>query len=297
MPGLSMGVDAPAAKFLCGAKQMGVDFTTTATIGRQSFFPDPATLRRVFAVLGVSSNAQEFLRANPYAEAFLSLLGAKQTTAVDASDYEGATHTHDMNLPIPGHLREQFSTVFDGGTLEHVFNVPQGLKNCMEMLRVGGHFIQANVANNFMGHGFWQFSPELIYRVFSPANGYRVETVLLHEFMPQGAWYRVNDPAQVRRRVELCNRRRTYIFTVARRVAVTEIFARPPQQSDYAGIWGGDWGEARKPRDFAGLRRFIPPRMELAAKDVLRGVIRSIEFDPACYRRIDEKAVLAGKLA
>ena len=51
----------------------------------------------------------------------------------------------------------------------------------MQMVRVGGHFMQLTVANNFMGHGFWQLSPELIYRIFTEDNGYRIECVLLHE--------------------------------------------------------------------------------------------------------------------
>jgi 2-polyprenyl-3-methyl-5-hydroxy-6-metoxy-1,4-benzoquinol methylase len=65
-----------------------------------------------------------------------------------------------MNLPISETLRQRYSVVYDGGKLEHVFNQPQALKNCMEMVRVGGYFLQTNTANKFMGHGFWQFSPE-----------------------------------------------------------------------------------------------------------------------------------------
>ena len=161
---------------------------------------------------------------------------------MDVSNYESATHIQDMNLPIPDDLRERFSVVHDGGTLEHVFNIPQALKNCMEMVRVGGCFLQVNVANNFMGHGFWQFSPEMIYRVFCPDNGYRVEVVLLHEVVPGGASYIVRDPDQIHRRVELCNRRPTYILTVAKRIAAAKIFASLPQQSDYVVVWNGAAG-------------------------------------------------------
>ena len=78
-----------------------------------------------------------------------------------------------MNLPIGDDLKRKFSVVIDGGTLEHVFNFPVAIKNCMQMLDVGGHFFVHTMANNFMGHGFYQFSPELFYRVFSPENGFR----------------------------------------------------------------------------------------------------------------------------
>ena len=179
-----MGLDTAAVMFLCGAKAMGVDFSNTATIGRQWFFPEVGALESVFSMLGVSRDADQFLRENEYSENFFSLLGAQQISSVDMSDFEGATHSHDMNLPLPDDLRGRFSVVHDSGTLEHVFHFCQAIKNCMEMVAVGGHFTQVSNANNYMGHGFWQISPELIYRVFSPANGFHVETVLLHEVAP-----------------------------------------------------------------------------------------------------------------
>ena len=108
-----------------------------------------------------------------YAEEFLKRLGAKETISIDASAYEGASLVHDMNLPIGDDLKRRFSVVIDGGTLEHVFNFPVAIKNCMQMVDVGGHFFVHTMANNFMGHGFYQFSPELFYRVFSPENGFR----------------------------------------------------------------------------------------------------------------------------
>jgi hypothetical protein len=142
-----------------------------------------------------------------------------------------------MNLPIPDHLRNKFSVVYDGGTLEHVFNVPQALKNCMEMTQVGGHFLQANIANNFMGHGFWQFSPELLFRVFSAKNGFEIETVLLHEVVSNGGWYLVADPDSVSERVQLCNSKPTYILTIAKKVSDVTVFATSPLQSDYVIKW------------------------------------------------------------
>ena len=295
-----MGVDAAGVRFLCAAKALGVDFTDTATIGRQHLIADAADLRAAFAALGVTLDPAEFLRANKYADAFFELLGARRVESVDFSDYEGATHIHDMNRPLPEGLRARFSLVHDGGTLEHVFNVPQGIRNCMEMVRVGGHFTQETVANNCMGHGFWQFSPELIYRVFSEANGYKVEAVLLREMVPGGAWYAVRDPEQVRRRVELCNRRPTYIFTIARRVAEADIFARTPQQSDYVAAWddpnarGGPDAPANGSRLKMVLRRSLPPRVLGAVRRARRMV--TFTFDPACYRRVSDDELIAGKL-
>ena len=219
---------------------------------------------------------------------------------LDASNYEGAALIHDMNQPIPDTLRERFSVVFDGGTLEHVFNVTQALKNCMEMVAVGGHFIQVNTANNYMGHGFWQFSPELIYRRFRPGQWLPRRGRAFGQLGPGGAWYIAPDPEQVRMRVELCNSWPTYILTLARRVAIAEIFAQSPQQSDYVAMWKGE-GDAHPPRPqrSARLRRFLPISVKRAVRDLLEplGVFEKTQgFYQPYYRRVSESYLLLGKL-
>lgn len=297
-----MGLDTPAVKFLCAAKSMGVDFSNTATIGRQSFFPDPLSLQRVFSVLGVSREAEAFLRENPYGEAFFSLLGARCVDSIDCSGYEEATILHDMNTPISDDLRGRFSLVHDGGTLEHVFDAVQGLQNCLEMVRVGGHFSMANVANNFMGHGFWQFSPDLIFRALSPANGFRIECVLLHEAVGGGAWYLTADPAEARSRVELRNSLPTYIMALAQRASEAEVFAVPPQQSDYEALWkacsqGKDGNPAAS--SSADWRCWVPAFVRRAWRQIRsRGffVRRRKEFNPLHYREIAERDLLQGRL-
>jgi 2-polyprenyl-3-methyl-5-hydroxy-6-metoxy-1,4-benzoquinol methylase len=57
--------------------------------------------------------------------------------------------------------------VFDGGTLEHIFDYPTAIKNCMKMVKPGGHLLLTTPANNWFGHGFYQFSPELFYSFVS----------------------------------------------------------------------------------------------------------------------------------
>jgi hypothetical protein len=148
-----MGLDTGSAIFVCAAKSYGVDFVDTLTIGRQSFCPQPASLQRIFSIYNVNQDAKRFVRDNGYAEEFFRLMGAQEVNSLDFSSYEGATYVQDMNSPIPDHLRSRFSVVYDGGTLEHVFNVPQALTNCMEMIRVGGHFYAGNYGKQF--HGPW----------------------------------------------------------------------------------------------------------------------------------------------
>jgi hypothetical protein len=240
-----MGIDRHFADFMLCARKSGADFRQVATLGRLNLFIDHRSLRAVFRDHGIDVTDRD-IRAmrsasGGYAEEFLRHLGAQETCSVDASEYEGASLVHDMNLPIAAELKRKFSVVIDGGTLEHIFNFPTAIRNCMEMLEVGGHFFTQTMANNFMGHGFYQFSPELFYRVFSPENGFRVHRAVLFESrIGKPTWYEAADPKDIGERVELINGRQTYLMLHAERVADVPLFAAPPQQADYSSLWSNN---------------------------------------------------------
>src|SRR5437660_12629324 len=114
----------------------GVRFGRVVTLGRQHAHLDLDTYGRLLARLGAPRP-----RAGPaYAEEAWTALGATHIDAIDASDYQGATIVHDLNRPLPLALHAQFDLVFDGGTLEHVFDVATALKSCMELVKPHGRF-------------------------------------------------------------------------------------------------------------------------------------------------------------
>lgn len=230
-----MGIDSNGATFLCYAKTEGVSFEATAMLGRQNLHGTPAQFRRVFRRFGYDADIVR--RAGEHAEEFFRALGGKQIDSFDASSYEGATHVHDFNQPIPDPWKNRYSAVLDGGTLEHVFDFPRAIRNAMEMVAVGGHYLGITPANNFCGHGFYQFSPELYFRVFAQANGFRMIRLLMFRDSPRSAWYEVADPQQVHRRVTLLTSLPSYLAVLALRTEVRQIFATPPMQSDYQDQW------------------------------------------------------------
>src|SRR4051794_30975210 len=253
-----MGVGSATAQFLMEAAQRGVRFDRTATIGRQTLFVAPRDVERLIARhrLGLASArdpaVRRRLREEPgLLDPMLAALGATEVTSIDASDYEGATLVHDLNRPIPDELERRFSLVFDGGSLEHIFNVPVAISSYMRMVEVGGHLIIHTMANNYLGHGFYQFSPEFFFRVLGPANGFEVERVVVVEndiawrtilgvpipIETAGPWYEVVDPADARARVVLQNSRPVVIQVQARRTADVAPFLSAPQQSDYVAVW------------------------------------------------------------
>jgi SAM-dependent methyltransferase len=239
-----MGLDINGTRFLLYAKTQGVCFAKTAMIGRLELLLDANSLRRNltdFDYLVRMDEVEALLKENNgYAEPFLEMLGATEICSFDAADYENATYIHDFNLPIDESLKNRFTLVLDGGSLEHIFNFPIAIKNCMEMVKVGGHFLCTTPANNFLGHGFYQFSPDLFFRMFNAMNGFKLERMILYEESLRARWYEVTDPEAIKQRITLVNTRPTYLLIIANKVESVPIFATNPQQSDYATLWKVD---------------------------------------------------------
>ena len=274
-----MGVDANSLRFLAEAARGGVDFTRTLTLGRQNFYRlDPALLHQGLSRAGFSltrATAHEiFQRHGVYTDELFRFLGARSLASIDVSDYEQATYVFDMNRPSPLELDGAFTTVVDGGSLEHIFNVPQALANCMNMLAVGGHFIGLTPANNYFGHGFYQFSAELFFRVFDAPNGFVTERMVLVEDDQSGKdWFDVTDPAQAKERVTLTSAAQAQLFIIARKVEQRTPFSTPPYQSDYVVRWAAEGGGAQvvgKPTFAARARAVVGRLAPQRAKSWLR---------------------------
>jgi hypothetical protein len=289
--GDKMALDMDGSRFLLYAKSRGVDFTRTAMIGRQRLCIDSRRLSEGLIDV-VARNSAEFgyrsvdigrllEGADGYAEPFLKLLGCKQACSFDASPYEQATYVHDFNFPIDQQFHGGFTAVIDGGTLEHIFNFPVAIKNCMEMLEVGGHYLGITPTNNASGHGFYQFSPELYFRIFSAENGFRTDQVIAYETNRKGAnpWFLAVDPLQLRESVGWANRRQTYLLVIAERIEKKPIFTKPVQQSCYTErVWNNDTG-ALDTSDAGALRRsrlrhFLQQHLPERVKKPIRSVRR-----------------------
>ncbi len=235
-----MGIDIESARFLLASRRSGVSFQRCATLGRQNYYLGEREAAGLLREYGVEPGARsEFLsRARTrFAEPFWELLGARELTTIDASDFEGASRVHDMNQPIPPDLKERFDAVCDLGTLEHVFDFPTAIRNCLAMVTTGGHFLACTPCNNYFGHGFYQFSPELFFRIFSAKNGFQVERMVAVEYGPRRRWFEVADPLALRTRVTLVNMFPVLLFVRARKTASVPVLVEPPQQSDYAAQW------------------------------------------------------------
>ena len=262
----AMGLDINSVRFLIDASRRGTKFGEVLTFGRQDLNVFPARMVKLLEAHGFNAAAFKGDAKALHAEPCFLSLGASKVYSMDVSGFEGASFIHDLNQPIGPELNERFDVVYDGGTLEHVFNFPTALKNCMQMVRVGGRFFTHTVANNWCGHGFYQFSPELFYRALSQENGFEVERLVAHRAGPYGRWYEVADPERIHSRVELLTFSPLMLLIQARRVKLTAIFAASPQQSDYTPRWRNQAASAPDgapaPNPYAAprpwLARFLP---------------------------------------
>jgi hypothetical protein len=251
-----MGLTFHDAYRLIEARDTGVSFENTLSFARLKLFLHPSELRALRQ--RARPGALEDYTFGEYSDRFWrEILGVTNLTTLDYSDYEGAEILHDMNLPIPEGLHSRFDAVVDAGSLEHIFNFPTAIRNLMLMTRTGGTLFLTTPANSLCGHGFYQFSPELMYRIFSEENGFEQPRVMFLEAMypavelrPIRAVYRVVDPAEAGDRVVLQSGEAVIMMVDAKKVRHVTPFERVPQQSDYVVAWKGEAGTER-----SGLRK------------------------------------------
>jgi len=239
-----MGIIFSNAAFLAKARQNQVRFDRVLTIGRLNSYLSPSQIHQLATHYDLAIDEQALARERYVDKLFCQLLGAKQVKSLDYSDHEGCDLIHDMNRPVDTELHQQFDVVVDGGTLEHVFNFPVAIANCMNMVKPGGSLFIFTMANNHTGHGFYQFSPELLFRIFQAENGFETRDVVLELHRYPGAelsrttrCYSVVDPAAVRSRVGLVTRCPVMMMVHAVKTQSKPVFEQFPIQSDYASLY------------------------------------------------------------
>lgn len=274
-----MGLMAPDVERLFAARCSGASFGKILTFGRLKLFLHPSELRalrrayRAHFPMATKTPLENYTFGQYSDDFWFEFLGATQVVTLDYSGYEGATLVHDMNTPVPKDLYERFDAVIDAGSLEHVFDFRVAIQNLMLMAKAGGTVFVTTVANNLCGHGFYQFSPELMFRIFSQQNGFESPRVVLLEaaypaveLRPMKRAYRVVDPAQAGERVELLGSKPVMMMVDARKAQHVMPFETPPQQSDYVVAWKANSTAAR-----SALRRAFDA-LPMWCQRELRGV-------------------------
>jgi hypothetical protein len=229
------------------ARKSGADFSRVITIGRQQLTIGAGELEEFFRARGRDDIAARVASdaSDGYCETVIrAAFGAETIHSVDASNYEKASLVHDMNTPLGAH--EQYSVVLDLGTLEHVFNVPVGFDNAAALCARGGYIMHMLPSNNCSGHGFYQFSPEFFFQIYSEARGFAGTRVFAAPMGSQEVWYEVRAPHTLKSRVNVTSRDELYLLVLTQKVGDPKPLAQcPVQQSDYEQLWAA---ENQKPK-------------------------------------------------
>lgn len=256
--GISRGVIGLLGRALQGAQRTG----SVITFGVQKV---AATRREASAALARSgiappADASGSRDAALHQDDLFRMLGYAVVESIDVYPAESPTHVLDLNRPLPASLLDRFDLVYDGGTTEHCFSVPDVLGNAARLLRKGGRIIHHLPLNNWVDHGFYQFSPTLFFDFYG-ANGFTDPSLTLHfssrgresyiAYDPQGDGmlpYSLGGNQQV-----------MAFFTATKAVAVEPVAF--PIQGRYRRAFGG---EQRAPREsltrLARLKRSLKKR-------------------------------------
>tara|TARA_X000000950_G_scaffold53461_1_gene63472 strand:+ start:3168 stop:4019 length:852 start_codon:yes stop_codon:yes gene_type:complete len=153
--------------------------------------------------------------------------------ALDYSAFEEADIVHDLNKPIIN-VEKQFDTVLDFGTSEHVFDISQCLKNISSLCKIEGIIIHCLPANNNCGHGFWQFSPEVFFNIYSKKNGFCDTEIILINLFDRKYWYEVKRQEKGER-LEINSAEPLYLLIKTKKIGQADY--DKINQSDYEHQW------------------------------------------------------------
>ena len=157
----------------------------------------------------------------------------------------------------------------------------------MELTAEGGGLMTLAPANNFLGHGFHQLSPEFLYAALGPGNGFRMRRVLMHENKKNAPVFEVADPREFGGRVTLCNRLPAFIKAWAVREKVMPLFESYPQQPDWEDLWDGKGNEKQDLSLKAKARNLaqkIAPRLLAEYQRIRIEGAQESGFKSGCYK-------------
>ncbi|MEQ1290679.1 hypothetical protein LZP46_13670 [Acinetobacter sp. SCLZS86] len=228
-----MGIDIHSLQLLQYNKQKNKKLGKTLTLGR-------------YAVLVGSKLANKWVGTDQGAwceDLLIQHFAAQQVDSIDNSDYEDASIIYDYNHPIPEELKNQYDTILDFGCSEHIFDVAQAFKNTINTCKIGGTILHILPADGFCGHGFYQFTPEFFFSLYSKENGFIDTEVFLSDLYDPQKWYKVNRPDNGQR-INIRTKNETYVIVRTTRNADKPILL---QQSDYTHIWNKSINKTAKP--------------------------------------------------
>lgn len=119
----------------------------------------------------INRNAANYIHAITFFE-FIGI-NKKNYYDIDKFAFDKPRIIHDLQYPMNQKYHNFFNLIIDSGTLEHIFDIRSVMENIVKITKPGGYVLQFIPAQNFLNHGFYQFSPTFFYD-FYESNGFQV---------------------------------------------------------------------------------------------------------------------------
>ena len=176
-----MGIGIHELLFLKYCKK-NKNFQTLSTLGRQEIYinKNDRFIKKIFTNYKDEKYADNLL---------ITELNLSKLKSYDVSNEDNPSEIKNFNFII--NSTEKVDAFFDGGSLQHTFNIPVVLKNISNHVKVGGSIIHISSANNLCGFGFYQFSPEFFINYYSNENGFTNTKVFVADYDNRDNWYEV----------------------------------------------------------------------------------------------------------
>jgi hypothetical protein len=115
----------------------------------------------------------------------VAMLGIEDYQDIDINGLAGLRI--DMSQSLPTEMFGRAASVFELGTLEHIFDIAEGFRNIHRLLMKGGTVIHCAPVTMYE-HGFYNLNP-LLFRDFYRANQYEIvdHGMILAPFQPFGS--------------------------------------------------------------------------------------------------------------
>ena len=225
-----MGIDFSALEAILMSLRYVKNKNNLLTLARQQMHIHNITLTNNFLI-----------KYMDYCEKFFLSFGFLNIDSIDNSSYENASIIHNLNTPYNN--TKKYDYIYDGGTTEHIFNVPQVFENIINLLEIDGIFCSVTVNNNLSGHGFYQFSPELYLSMFTSNYGMEIQCIYLAKVGTTiNEWIKIiNYDKDIDRITTKFNGNEpVYIIVVAKKISNTRqsLLINPPNQYSYEKV---DW--------------------------------------------------------
>ena len=195
-----------------------------------------------------------------YCENILRQFNFSQTDSIDASMQLNATITHNINTPYKSDNRYQY--IYDVGTIQKLFHIPQAFENIINLLDVDGIFCSIIVNSNSSGNGFYKVTPQLFMSSFSEDYGMKIEAI-----------YLANNNSIIDNWIHLSSHEYEYGYTAS-------------NQTRYKSLLGHDYmiTIARKVSNTRKSLLKFPPKVSSKTRDVSRSNDASPNFDNMLLR-------------